>query len=311
MRKFIPLLISAVILSACGQSHSHSDKGAAASVPIIDGAFEAKSTITEHMGSPAMLVFSETREWRHNEGIAGAGKVLVELGEDMGYSVFSTEHSALFNADDLSRFKLVIMNNMTGAALSAEQQSALQAWFADGGAIVAIHGAGDSSHEDWPWYADKVIGPRFTSHPADPQFQTARVETLAVDHPVMAGVPNVWEHNEEWYSFDSTAQDHGMTPLAGLDETSYSPRNDVYGDYSDLRMDLDGQGAIAHPVIWSKCHGGPEGSRSVYTALGHQVSVYDKGTSAGIPRLILANALNWAVKNSDPEGKGCAPLSGE
>lgn len=272
---------------------------------IIQG--EAPPVITEHMRGDAMLIFSETRGWRHNEGIAGAGKALVELAEEMGYAMFSTEYSAVFTPENLARFKLVVMNNMSGESMTPDEQAALEDWFDQGGAIVAIHAAGDSSHDSWPWYAENVIGPRFTAHPAGPQFQIARVETLRPAHPIMEGVPESWEHNEEWYSFDSTAQSHGMTPLAGLDETTYSPRNEEYGDYVDLRMDLNGEGPIAHPIIWSKCHGGNEGSRSVYTALGHQVSVFDEETSEGIPRLILKNALHWAVKNTDPDGEGCAP----
>lgn len=309
--RYLSLTLLAALLSSCtAATSSETPSPSAVPSPAVSSAAlqgEAPPIITEHMRGDAMLIFSETRGWRHNEGIAGAGKTLVELAEEMGYAMYSTEYSAVFTPENLARFKLVVMNNMSGEALTPNEQAALEDWFDRGGAIVSIHAAGDSSHEKWPWYAEKVIGPRFTAHPAGPQFQTARVETLRPGHPVMAGIPDSWEHNEEWYSFDSTAQSHGMTPLAGLDESTYSPRNEEYGDYVDLRMDLNGQGPIAHPIIWSKCHGGNEGPRSVYTALGHQVSVYDKETSSGIPRLILKNALNWAVKNTDPSGEGCAP----
>lgn len=266
---------------------------------------ETKPEITKHMKGDAMLVFSETRGWRHNEGIAGAGKALVELAQDMDYAIYSTEQSAFFNPEDLARFKLVVFNNMSGAALTKAEQAAFEDWFARGGALVAIHGSGARAERNWDWFRDDVIGSVFTAHPAAPQFQTARVQSLAPAHPVMAGIPESFELNEEWYSFERPAQDHGMTPIAGLDETSYSPRNDVYGDYQDLRMDLNGEGPIAHPIIWSKCHEGGWRARSVYISLGHQVGTFDKDVSGGIARKILKNALNWSVKNSGQNDEGC------
>lgn len=254
-----------------------------------------------------MLVFSETKGWRHNQGIAGASYALVQLAEDMGYAVFTTEDSAVFKPENLARFKLVVFNNMSGPALTAEQQLNFETWFAAGGAIVAIHGAGATNDRKWDWFTNDVIGPRFTAHPAAPQFQTARVAALAPGHPVLAGVPDSFAHNEEWYSFDTAAQAHGMTPILGVDETTYSPRNDVYGDYQDLRMDLKGEGPIAHPVAWSKCHGGVDGPRSVYISLGHQVGTFDVDNSGGFPRLLLKNALDWSMKNTGKDNAGCAP----
>ena len=287
------------LLAVLGFSFAVSSCGRPA--PVVP----VKPVITEHMKGDAMLVFSETHSWRHNEGIAGAGKALVELAQDMGYAVYSTEQSAFFNAEDLARFKLVVFNNVTGEALTKQEQGVFETWFANGGALVAIHGSGDRAERNWDWFRDDVIGSKFTAHPADPQFQTARVQSLAPQHPVMAGLPDSFELNEEWYSFEKPAQDHGMLPIAGLDETSYRPRNDVYGDYQDLRMDLNGDGPIAHPVIWSKCHEGDARPRSVYMALGHQVGTFDKDTSQGIARKILANALHWSVKNTGKNDEGC------
>ena len=63
---------------------------------------------------PAILVFSKTLEWRHNEGIAGADQYFVRLGRKLNMSVFTTVDSSVFNEDDLKRFELVIFNNPTG-----------------------------------------------------------------------------------------------------------------------------------------------------------------------------------------------------
>ncbi len=251
--------------------------------------------ITEYMPQPAILVFSKTKEWRHNEGIAGADHFFVELARQRGYGIFTTENGAVFNADQLARFDVVVFNNVTGDALSPDQESVFQLWLEAGGAWIGLHGAGDNSHMDWNWYQNGLIGPTFTSHPMDPQFQDARVVNLAPDHPVMAGIPSDFTHNDEWYSFDSVPQDYGHTPLAGLDETTYIPENHVYGDISDLRM---GEGAINHPIIWSSCPG--EG-RTVYSAIGHNETSYKDA----VYRKILFNSFDWVSGKTDASGEHC------
>ncbi len=168
---------------------------------------------------PAVLVFSKTLEWRHNEGIAGADRYFVELSRALGMSVFTTVDSSVFNETDLERFKLVVFNNVTGDVLSKPQQQAFENWLSSGGGWIGIHGSGDGSQADgWPWYQQSLIGPKFVSHPMAPQFQEASLQTLAVGHPVLAGIPDTWRHTDEWYTFDGTPQMHGLLPLIGLDE---------------------------------------------------------------------------------------------
>lgn len=286
-------IFAAFMLSACADAPSSS---AVPAQPFLSS--DMPVTISEYMRDGAILNFSETREWRHEEGIAGVAKALVELeNQSGGLDVFSTEDSRVFTDENLKRFSIIVFNNMTGDSLTPAQEQVVKTWTEAGGGIIAIHGSGDSSHSDWPWYAQKVIGPTFISHPMDPQFQEAAVTTLAPDHPVMHGVPENWTHSEEWYTFDSAAQDHGMTVLAGIDEASYSPVNKVYG-VEDLRMDKDGIGPMAHPVIWSSCIGD---GRVVFSALGHLDSVY----AGGHPRTILENAIKWVSNQTDTEGAGC------
>lgn len=250
--------------------------------------------ISEYMATPSALIFSKTREWRHEEGIAGANLYFMNLAKSRGMGTFSTENGAVFNAEDMARFDLVVMNNMTGDSLSPAQETVFQNWVEAGGAVLAVHGSGDSSHSDWPWYADTVIGPTFISHPMDPQIQEAKVETLAPKHPVMAGMPDYFMHPDEWYTFDSVPGE-GFVVLAGLDESTYSPVNNVYG-VSDLRM---GEGAENHPIIWARCIGK---GRVVYSALGHLDTAYDTPEY----QKLLGNALDWVRGETDAEGAGCS-----
>ncbi|MDJ0641719.1 MAG: ThuA domain-containing protein [Erythrobacter sp.] len=265
------------------------------------GRFDAvRPEITQWLQQPAILVFSKTLGWRHNEGIAGADLFFVQLAREHRYGIFTTANAAVFNETDLARFDVVVFNNTTGDGLTEGQESAFQIWLEKGGGWIGLHGSGDASQSNWEWYQDNLIGPRFIGHPAEPQFQDARLEVLSSNHPVTAGIPASWLHNDEWYSFDSRAQDHGMHAIVGLDESTYSPRNDAYGDIADLRM---GEGAINHPVIWSRC---PKNGRVLYSAIGHS----DKSYSDPHYARLLENAFLWVARKIDEQSVGCRSLGG-
>lgn len=248
------------------------------------------------MAEPAILVFSKTEGWRHNEGIAGADRFFADLASARGWGLFTTANAGVFNPDSLARFKLVIFNNVTGDALTESQQAAFETWIQSGGAWIGLHGSGDASQKAWTWYQEKVIGPRFIGHIMGPQFQMATIRQIAPTHPVLAGVNDAFELEDEWYSFDAVPQAFGMTAIAGLNESTYSPRNEVVPDWpEDLRM---GDQPSDHPMVWSQCLG--EG-RLVYSAIGHTQFVYDNPDYARL----LENAVDWTMRQSDPAGDGC------
>ncbi|MBV7259813.1 ThuA domain-containing protein [Erythrobacter crassostreae] len=285
---FAAVLSAAVALSGCAPSVPM-EPIAPVAQPAHD---QTAPTIFEYMAQPAILVFSKTRDFRHNEGIAGGDRFFAKIATDRSMGLFTTVNGAVFNEEQLARFSLVVFNNVTGDALSDSQENALQSWVEAGGGFIAIHGSGDASHEGWPWYDSKLIGPEFIGHPADPQFQTARVVNLSAQHPVMAGLPAEWEQEEEWYSFDDVGKLGDARVLLGIDETTYSPRNDVYGDVADLRM---GGGPKGHPIAWLRCSGQ---GRFFYSAIGHSFTAYDVPEN----RKLLSNAVDWALrKTSSPE----------
>lgn len=250
----------------------------------------------DYMPSPAILIFSETRDWRHEEGIAGATLAIIKVAKEIGYGYFTTEHSGVFNDKDLKRFDVVVFNNMTGDALTKNEKAAFARWQSRGNGSVLIHGSGDDSSKGWRFYHDVLLGAKFVSHPMAPQFQQARIQVLEQTHPVMAGVPFEFTAVDEWYTFEAPPGKDFIL-LAGIDESTYSPLNLVYGDRSDLRM---GPKPIDHPIIWARCHG-PNNARSVFTAMGHLYETYE--TVEGL--LILKNALNWVAKKNDAQSDGC------
>lgn len=244
-------------------------------------------TLPTSLTTPALLVFSKTNSFRHADGIAGGEKALRELASKQNLSTFFTENGAVFNARDLALFDAVIFLNATGDMLNSEQEAAFAQWMESGGSWLGIHAAGDGSHAGWEWYRDNLIGADFTAHTMGPHFQSAKVVLENTTHPVLRGLPDTWQHTEEWYSWEKSPREEGFTILATLDEDSYSPVQIIFGNETDLSMG-------DHPVVWGNCVG--EG-RSVYMAMGHAAEAYEQ---AQVKRL-LGNAVAWLRAEGDCE----------
>lgn len=240
------------------------------------------------LASPAILVFSKTNSFRHKEGIAGGAKALQAIAAHHQWGMFHTENGAVFNEQDLARFDAVVFLNASGDVLNEEQEHAFQSWLEVGGGWLGIHSAGDDSHLAWQWYRDKLIGANFTAHIMNPQFQRATVVLENHEHPVLRGLPDIWEHEEEWYSWEQSPRVEGFTILATLDEDSYTPVQKFMGKERDLRMG-------DHPVVWSNCIGS---GRSVYAAMGHQAEAFEQVQF----RHLIGNALTWLI---EPSVEGC------
>lgn len=248
----------------------------------------AAPTIPASVRKPAVLLFSKTNGFRHEEAIPAANATLKELAEAAGFSVFATENGAVFNARDLARFDVVVWNNTSGDTLDAEQKQAWKTWLERGGGALALHGAGGDPSYDWAWHPEEFIRAQFTKHIMGPQFQEAKLVVENKDHPATAGLPGEWMHTEEWYSFEESPRGKGVDVLLRVDESSYEPRFRMMLMDEDISMG-------DHPVAWSHC---VEHGRVVYSALGHQAAAW----STPEMRSFLRGALLWAAGS---EGAGC------
>ncbi|MDC7681964.1 ThuA domain-containing protein [Asticcacaulis sp. BYS171W] len=219
---------------------------------------------------PAILILSKANDWRH-DSMPATAKAVTDIAIRRGWVVYETSNAAIFNAHDMKRFNVVVLNHSTGELFTPEQKVVFQAWLESGGRIVALHGAGGTSRHPWPWYIDNVIGAGFGGHP---QIQDGVVHIENPAHPAMKKLPVNWTRNEEWYSFDRNPRGPGVHVLATVDETTYDP-----GD--KRRMGKD------HPIIWTKCAG--KGG-IFFTALGHQIQDW----SDPVFLTHIEGALEWA-----------------
>ena len=234
---------------------------------------------------PAVLVFSKTNAFRHEEAIPAGIAFFAQLAKDKGWGYFQTENGATFTPEILAKFDAVVFNNASGDLFSAEQQAALKSFIENGGGFVGLHAAGDNSHEGWPWYQNELIGAKFTMHTLSPQFQVATVRLEVSSHPAAQGLPASWQRTEEWYSFEKSPRSKGYGVIATVDEKTYKP----VGPFGkDLRMGAD------HPVVWWHCQ---KKGRALYTAFGHRAEAFAEPET----RTLLTNAVEWAARQKGDE----------
>ena len=236
-----------------------------------------------------ILIFSKTVGYRDEPGIQASVAALSVIAMMKGWPYFATENGAVMNADQLSKFKLIIGNNTSGDNLTDDQKAALKVWVEKGGSFLGIHGAGGdpagnhghTSLADWKWYIEGLIGAQFTVHSAGVMPGDIKVEDTK--HPITKGLPTTWHRAEEWYAFtESPRNKPGYHVLASADEKSYTPGPATMpgGD---------------HPLIWTHCAGT---GHVVYSALGHAGFMY----SEPLMIQLLENAMAWGLAEN---GRAC------
>lgn len=252
---------------------------------------EVGPEIPADLAQPAILVFSKTNGFRHEEAIEAGLPFFEATARAKGWGHFATENGAVHNPEQLALFDVVIWFQSSGDVLSDAQRSALETWIAAGGSFFGIHGTGGDREYDWEWQPRTLVGAQFIGHPMNPQFQEARVRIEDRSHPAMAHLGESWTRIDEWYSFEESPRAKGAQILASLDESTYSPRMKIMWMDENIAMGDD------HPVIWSQCIGR---GRSLYSALGHLAEAY----SDPAHQTFLEESIAWLMR---PESNECEP----
>lgn len=248
----------------------------------IAGGYEHYETVPPelppYLQEDAVLVFSKTNGFRDNDAIAASNQALIDIANRRNWSVYVTENGAVFNPEQLKRFKAVVWNNTSGDLLTTEQRQAFVGYLEKGGGFVGLHGAGGDPHYDWQWYVEKLISAQFIGHTVIPHYQQATIRIEDPHDSIMRGLPERWVRTDEWYSFAKSPRRVGLHVLATLDETTYEPKM----FFKDITMGAD------HPIIWKHCVGN---GRAFYSALGHAASTYEEPDHLGL----IERAIAWTA----------------
>jgi type 1 glutamine amidotransferase len=248
------------------------------------------------LSGTSILIFSKTNGYRDDPQIKAANAAIEAIARKRGWTSYTTENAAIFNPEQLKRFKVAVWNSVSGDVLSPEQREAFKGWLEAGGGFVALHGSGGDLDYAWKWYVNDLIGAQFIGHTMGPQFQRATLIVEDRQHPATRHLPERWSRTDEWYSFASSPRAKGYHILATLDEGSYRPKMKFlpFTKARDLQMGKD------HPMIWTHCLGK---GRAFYSALGHPASAYTEPEHLRM----IDGAIAWAAGLEGPScGKSIA-----
>jgi type 1 glutamine amidotransferase len=237
---------------------------------------------------PRILLFSGTGWYRRPEIPQCNGWLVRTLGE-AGYDVDVTETPNDLTAARLAGYDLFLMNNCNELTtlLSDNQRQAIEDWYKQGKAIVALHAA--LVHQTkWKWFYD-LAGCDFDS---DSTFQKAKVlvNAEAKNHPAVKG-----QGDDFWYQADWTNHDKAVTGLPGIvvllrvDEATYEPVRPYFQERGGKPMGKD------HPIAWLREYGG---GRFFYTELGHDL----RSLNTPFGKQHIVAGVRWAIgKQADKD----------
>lgn len=237
---------------------------------------------------PRILFLSKSAGFQHSviksddDGSNHVSRILQDLADAGGAELVSTKDAGMINAETLADFNLVIFyttGDLTEAgtdkepAMSATGVADLQEWIANGGGFMGYHCATDTFHQadgkPSPYIA--LLGGEFLTHGA--QFH-GTVKVVDESHPSMAGTPQDWLINDEWYIFKNlnTENMHVLAMLEPGDERKKQEKYDIPN----------------YPIIWVSTHGA---GRVYYNAMGHREDVW---TNEDFQATVVA-AATWAL----------------
>jgi type 1 glutamine amidotransferase len=227
---------------------------------VLGGAAAASA----RSGQGAILIYSGTTGYRH-ESIPAGIQAVTDIAKKRGLSVVASEDPNVFSADNLKRFRAIVLLSCTtnpkdpaSEWFVGDRRTALQSFVERGGGVLAIHAAADS-HYNWPWYG-KMIGARFARHPSGTP--TGTIRTVATG--------DAQQRTDEWYYFDD--YDPTSKLLVTLDPQSIGEKD-----------------VNPNPMSWTRTVGR---GRVFYTAMGHTKESYSE------PWFLrhIAGGLDWVLR---------------
>ena len=191
-----------------------------------------------------------------HDNIAASVAAVKELCAGKNIAAESSDNPAVFNPENLRRFRAVVFCNSNNEAFTEPSQSkALVDFVHAGGGFVGIHSASGSERTN-PEFK-KLLGGTFKWHTP---FQPFVVHVTDKNHPSTKDLPEEWPRKDEGYLCDLVP---GLHVLLEMDTTTVNnpPR-------AKWAITFEGD---RFPLAW--CQAINKG-RSFYTALGHDKSDY-------------------------------------
>ncbi len=216
-----------------------------------------------------VVVYTRENQWVHPSNPV-ARDALAAVAEREHWQLTITDDPAALTTELLARTDVVVFSLTSGPVLDLDARARLETFFRADGGFVGTHSA-SSTEGDWAFYRE-MVPVTFFSHPVT--FFEARIDLLAPESPLLAGLPSPYLKRDEFYTFNERPEALGLELLYAVDESS----NAEYPD--DIKVGF-------HPLAFTT---EKTGNRVFYTALGHTPESYAEEPFM----IVLTRAIAWA-----------------
>jgi type 1 glutamine amidotransferase len=225
-----------------------------------------------------VLVLGQPDDNHPGTGAAGI-KAVQEIAAGKDYTVETTTDAGKLTDENLANYQVLMVVMGWQGAWSTAQRNAVQKFVEAGKGWMGFHVSTLAGiyTTAWPWYDTWVGLTTFKGHPGTRQNGTIKLESTALTHPVLEGVPAQFTHHDEWYSWNNSPRGKpDISILATVDESTYDPQGTAMGK--------------DHPVIWSNTKYGP----MILTSLCHEPECFSDPNV----RKFITNAIPWLAKST-------------
>jgi type 1 glutamine amidotransferase len=208
-----------------------------------------------------VLVYTKNGKGYVHENIPFAAKSIQKLGEEHGFKVDVTDQPSVFTEDNLKQYTLLVFPSTNNDVFDTDaQRLSFRRYIEAGGGFVGVHSV-TGTERNWTWFK-RMVGGTFAWHPKFQKFKTVVIDTK---HPSMAGIPKIWEKEDEFYFTKEMSP--GPTVVMAHDLTSLN------GEETEKVKMFGGSFTNLYPAAWYYHF---DGGYTWCTTLGHDKKDYSE-----------------------------------
>lgn len=216
-------------------------------------------TLANPLKKSHVLVYTKNGKGYVHDNIPATVACIQSLAVDNKFTVDVSEDAAVFTADNLKKYTLLIFTSTNNDVFENDDQRVVfRRYMEAGGGFVGIHSV-TGTERNWKWFK-MMIGETFSWHA---KFQRFSVKKIDPAHPSMQGVPAVWEREDECYFGKELYP--GIRVLMAHDLNTLKP-----DAASEIKKNAGSFGDF-YPAVWWQHF---EGGNIWITTLGHSKESY-------------------------------------
>ncbi len=227
---------------------------------IFNSSGQSSKQVKINWKNTKVLIYTKNGKGYVHDNIPFAIACFKKMGLQYGFQTEVSDNPSVFTQENLKQYSILLFTSTNNDVFDTdEQRMAFRQFVEAGGGFVGVHSV-VGTERNWPWFK-MMLGGTFAWHP---KFQKYKLLVIDPQHPSMAGLPKVWEKEDECY-FQKEMYPGIHTVLAhdltSLDQSESENIKINAGTFSSL-----------YPAAWYQKF---DGGTVWITALGHDKKDYE------------------------------------